>query len=1257
MFDGYILKSKILKRIFSNFRSDTEKVLANSDEITQKHNEFCMFSLLVAMYASGARPVNDPLANITTDHLKYGIVELSDKEVIENSSLHYVGLGEIATQQVNNYHKHLMALATQYRTQSGSQTNLFRGILRKAQGHRNSSLPFFFLINDGKTESITPKIIEKYLSRQLSLPANFGRHVMATFFSDTYDCKNTSAFLETSAFLGHQPLGQHLFGRESELCQIDSLQHQAKANDSFFKSIGLTPLKGLKPHRSRDIYDLSLKKESNLHKTKELGHDKRRRLREEKINADIQLAKEVLTYLKAEPSTKRQLPKIKTLREDIQHSYYPVGSHWQTLIEQYWDSKSFKIIFPTSKRKLHLAISEQPFKDKSLSSYFELKKAREDWLNFLAQSHNSNQLEACSERIAAVIITAALFGGFFEIEKLELLYSSLDQHTYLTKAGVLYIELVKESVGEDLNLGRWIPDRLSQCLIIGLRNQLKKSKSSFPEKSETLEKITILLENINIKTSREQCLKRLVAISGSATKFEYPSYLSQYYLGSTGTHIDHQAWVRLTTGLVSSNSRENATPLQVGDWLPTLSKNKIINNDLLALRAEVSNVLIKAANQGRRGKNELVTNLKTISQKYPNAPSIGHLVIAWGVSVCVKGTARAGLNVATSTIKNYVTLVMDALFRVEEACDFFSCDDIGFEYLYRSAVDGASQQNQATLVVQLQLFHAWVINNYDVEDCEWSNIWREANHVKPIVSANLITEVEYQRAFELVVKDESLVARTRTQYLSLLILLRKFGLRFGEAFQLRKQDIQHTKDWSYIVVQINRIGGREVKTESGIRQVANLEKLTSSEITVIKDLTCHDFLSNHESPIMAISTNSNERLNKVGASSYLNKIVKVVSGDPSVSLKHFRHGYCSQVHAKILNNRYKIRRDKIKPWLDREINLYNLTEDTITRPVKSLSLSLGHSAIQTTIHSYTHSLDIVPHEGDRLDVETVFSAKALAYVFGESYEAYRKRKLTIDDRLIEYTIKLKLPTYSDHLELIGFNIEAAREQLEQGSNYDVTPSLIADIFFYISSSSPQKKFTHKAFVIDRKQFWEICNIGDQLENDTNFDDYILANFVLPIGERIKPITHANMAEHVRIKNFLDKFESHIYKLYDEKNNLLKDVFSIWCLSVNPEKYQFEINLRDRIEKLSQFFEQFLIELKMSNFTKGTNNGSFKRRSIRRERKSLRPQINYKLNFNKLLSNENASINNEKDLHKVLFILTVWFRYKDLNCGRKNDKSL
>jgi hypothetical protein len=80
-----------------------------------------------------------------------------------------------------------------------------------------------------------------------------------------------------------------------------------------------------------------------------------------------------------------------------------------------------------------------------------------------------------------------------------------------------------------------------------------------------------------------------------------------------------------------------------------------------------------------------------------------------------------------------------------------------------------------------------------------------------------------------------------------------------------------------------------------------------------------------------------------------------------------------------------------------------LTEDTYDKSVKALSLRLGHASLATSLYSYIHSFSTVPHQGDIIDFDKEFSAKALACLLGEPYNTYRKRKLD-NNQSIEWAI-------------------------------------------------------------------------------------------------------------------------------------------------------------------------------------------------------------------------------------------------------------
>ena len=1040
----------------------------------------------------------------------------------------------------------------------------------------------------------------------------------------------------------------HPFGRESELCQREELNRQAANINEFFKSIDFSPLKGLKPHQKDLIVNAEFRKETNLHLVTELGHESRLRKRKEKRESDAKLAAQIMALLDDQIKIKkRSSEKSSTLEEELEKSKYPIGDHWQEIIAKHGDSTNFWRIFPKKQRQLKLAFDTSPFNDNTLSDLLALEDLRSDWLVFLKKHHLHEELQNCDARIASILVTSALFGGIVTQERLNALILCLSNNVYRTPDGLMYIELQGDESGKQQNTDRWIPDRLSEALILGLTRRLKRSKENTPTEQDVTHRLTEILSNLDIKTSKDRCISRLAKIARVSALIDYPAYLSGCLLGYTGTQISHDAWVRLTTEQIPQPKAQTLYEADMGDWLPLLSSKAPLIKHLKPIKQTIHKILVDSSKDSAKAKTIAIDKLKKLSNKYPDAPDISHLVIGWAISLCRKGTIKSGTRVKLSTINVYVMLVANTLFSIKGAMEFLDLTDIEYEDLYTNAVDRATQENQSTLVIQLQIFHAWVVEHYDdVEDCSFSPVWAISSKVKAKVSANIISNLEYMRALALVDSDDTLSDRLSIQYKSILIILRKFGLRFGEAYQLRKIDIQYFDDWSYAVVQINRIGGRRVKSDRGVRQVILLESLSTFEISVLRTLMSEKFLDDNESPITSISASDTERIPKNKASTYLNTAIKLVTNDNTASLKHLRHGYCSHAHAKIAHERYgNAINHKTQPWIDRKIDLENLTAQTLDKPFKALSLSLGHSSISTTTHSYLHSPDIYMHPGDTPNLINEFSAKALASILGESFDAYRKRKVSAIESISYAGNSLNFNSHNTNVQFIDYSRDEALIRLKSSKDEEITPSIVAEIFFYILSRHPNESFSHQAFNISGKQFWEICNIGDRLENDTNFDDYILANTDTHSKDRILPGIHPNIAQHDRIRIFLKDNDDELLQIHKENRALLDELDEIWCNAIHPKKYKLKINLESRFSTLKNFIQRFNIKLKGSIAIEDTKpNSARQRESVKSKRMKSRPAYKYDLDFKHLLRSNGASINCEADLHKVIFIVIVWFRF-------------
>jgi len=397
MFDGYKIHHKHLVDLFCKAREDAKATLSSSRPISQKHNRYCMYNLLTLMYATGARPVNDTLYDLNRSNFEHGLAALQDKEVSETASLHFVGLGDIVKQQGNFYIDHLTGLASQYLTQYGETYNLVRGIARKAKGEPKSTLPFFFLIEGDRTNSITPSDLINYLAEFIALPPNFNRHAVSAHLSE--DSKHKFSFSEISAFLGHQPIGFHLFGAESELCQQEVLNQQASSINDFFISMSYAPLKGIKPHKKDLIINEHFKVEEKLHLVDELGPHKRARKREQRRLADIELSEKVISFLDSAIQNKTFNAKtVKQLRKEVKESYFPVGNHWSTLINKYSDTSEFLHIFPKIKRKLRLTNNEMPFNERTIPELLKLKSIRAGWITQINKKHAFKESDSAVNR-------------------------------------------------------------------------------------------------------------------------------------------------------------------------------------------------------------------------------------------------------------------------------------------------------------------------------------------------------------------------------------------------------------------------------------------------------------------------------------------------------------------------------------------------------------------------------------------------------------------------------------------------------------------------------------------------------------------------------------------------------------------------------------------------------------------------------------------------------------------------------------------
>ena len=207
------LFSKDLKTALSRAQRDHR----NPNYLTEYHNAYTTYCLILIGFTTGYRAVHDPFYSEAEIDWETGFSVICDKDDNQYYNTRLAWLPDICLQQLMQYKQHRYALAERLHS---INPELSKMILAQTNtdawsfsSKHHSSLSFlFYLKENGSSRKVTPEEITKKLKWSNDLPLNTNRHYLRTQLRE----KGVRGEI-IDAFMGHWDLGQEPHGKYSSL--------------------------------------------------------------------------------------------------------------------------------------------------------------------------------------------------------------------------------------------------------------------------------------------------------------------------------------------------------------------------------------------------------------------------------------------------------------------------------------------------------------------------------------------------------------------------------------------------------------------------------------------------------------------------------------------------------------------------------------------------------------------------------------------------------------------------------------------------------------------------------------------------------------------------------------------------------------------------------------------------------------------------------------------------------------------------------
>jgi integrase len=213
----------------------------------------------------------------------------------------------------------------------------------------------------------------------------------------------------------------------------------------------------------------------------------------------------------------------------------------------------------------------------------------------------------------------------------------------------------------------------------------------------------------------------------------------------------------------------------------------------------------------------------------PGTPAAIVMLVYWVVEL-LRRRAWKPHYLKPASIRRYLNALAPRFIAFAHNVDLAECGDDDIGDLYASMLVPMKDRERfdpSFVADRLIGFHRFAERKWGLEAPDWSEIVAEGS---PVGGApGLILEPEYLRALAEIVPEPAHAGRRELCSGMLLLLAYRFGLRGGEAFELRRDDWQDSGATPVVVVRRKR----RLKRPWSQRQVPLLTALTPHETELV----------------------------------------------------------------------------------------------------------------------------------------------------------------------------------------------------------------------------------------------------------------------------------------------------------------------------------------------------------------------------------------------------------------------------------------
>lgn len=1013
--------------------------------LVEQHNAYARYVLWLLLAVSGHRPVTDPFEALDLFDLERGLVLVADKFVHDANQARLVPLPRLAIEMVAAYREHLLRLSQLLCPEHPALAARIDTTVRPS-GPR--ALPFFFLLTaEFEVERISEGVLTESMSATLpGLPANHFRRELSSYAAAQgwpYDL--------VREMLGHVDQGQPAIGDWSCLSSDDLLSLQGRL-DGFAADFGWrhvdSPLLALTRPRTRP---------SGMSGTHEplpiaLGTALRQQqLARSHKRAVSRMEAALRAWCRNRRWSRLEQADVDALQQQVLHGRQQPSSLAEiamfdriarllSWVKRRYGLSTLRVpaarrVASTAQAALAVGTLQVASRGRALEDAFVRRlharaRAGRGAMPAVGMAEAIVSLSVLSLVSDVHTLRALLRGDRFELLAVDGLGLQLEVHIggsgsrrprqdsgpTATRRYPLH-PLSAALLARASNADAAHHPRAYTRLVKQLRHSVEGAGAA--ELSNAAQAMQWLCEQVS-------ALARLVV----------PGHLAAYLDGSSmAVGVPRADWLRWMTGARAAcepvvkkapvppaaqpptSEDRPAEPIHGGDSGASDATSRAAGIALhRAVRDAIRSVrhtAVETRAESNRSANQiekLVPKLLAVVKQHDQSPEIARAVVFWFVELLLNGLN--GDRLRTSSCERYYSALVLLLIDLLSGVLLREANDTVWATAYSTLMDAVPPSGQAMVFGRLRAFHSFLVRQYGVPEVDWHEVVPEGLLRSHVPDAGLVLWPDYERALHLLLHDETADLRERRLQACVLLLMFRLGLRIGEALALRERDLHCEPDGTWVVL-VRPSDYRELKTDSGIRQVPLIGPLSEVEAELLEGWASHarELVGDDRcGALFSLSERPRHLVDRARITTRIADALRAATGDRNLRPHHLRHGLATRL--VVLMSLEALPADPKQAAILRRLlgpcepaaarRLLLDRPERSKRGLWALAVAIGHASPRTTLRWYAHgeelllALQMAPRFTSaplRLDAATA------SYVLGVRLPA-SSRKLEIDGPLV-----------------------------------------------------------------------------------------------------------------------------------------------------------------------------------------------------------------------------------------------------------------